>query len=70
MNVPLFPIMLALVASPFGMVIGHMLSHRLMRALGGRPSAHTSAFVAIAGCGVVLLAVIGGLTWRIWAESW
>jgi hypothetical protein len=70
MTVPLFPIMLALVASPLGMAIGHMLSYRLMRAAGRRPSAHTSAFVAIAGCGVVLLAVIGGLTWSIWSESW
>jgi hypothetical protein len=70
MAVPLFPIMLALAATPLGMVICHMLSYRLMRAAGRRPTAHTSAFAAIAGCGAVLLAAIGVLTWSTLAASW
>jgi hypothetical protein len=70
MAVPMFPIMLVLVASPVGMVIGHMLSYRLMRAAGRRPTAHTSAFAAIAGCGAALLVAIGMLTWTTLADSW
>jgi hypothetical protein len=51
-----------LITSPTGIFASHMLSYRLMRAAGKRPTAHTSAAVAIAGWLVVLLAAA---TWVI-----
>src|ERR1700724_2185524 len=70
MAVPMLPIMLALVASPAGMVICHMLLYRLMRAARRRPTAHISAFAAIAGCGAALLVTISVLPWSTLADSW
>jgi len=67
--VPIVPILLLLLASTPGIVICHMLSYRLMRAAGRRPSAHTSAFAAIAICGAALLLAVGLLTADVLSAS-
>jgi hypothetical protein len=61
--VPIVSIVIVLLASPLGMFVCHMLIYRLLRARGRRPTAHTSAFAAVAVCGLVLLAAVGALTW-------
>jgi hypothetical protein len=68
--VPILSIMALLVASPVTMVIGHMVSYRLLRAAGRRPTAHTSAFVAMALCGVGLLLAVTVLTGAALTTSW
>jgi hypothetical protein len=62
--VPVASIVVLLAASPLGMFVCHMVAHRLLRVAGRRPTAHTSAFAAIIGCAVVLLAAVGALAWN------
>jgi hypothetical protein len=50
--------------TPAAMFVSHAITYRLMRALDKRPTAHTSAIVALAGWLVALLAIAAALAWR------
>jgi hypothetical protein len=69
-SAPPFTVLILLVASPLGMVLCHMIAHRLFRGAGRRPTAHTSAFAALAACGVALLTAIGAATGAALFASW
>jgi hypothetical protein len=62
-------LIIVLGSAPVGMLVAHMAAFRLLRAIGRRPTAHTSAIIGIAACLVGVLAVIGRLIWPLAAAD-
>src|SRR5437762_90769 len=52
-----------LLTAPLGMLIAHMAVFRLLRIIGRRPTAHTSAVAGIAACLIASLILVGRLMW-------
>src|SRR5262249_21158975 len=59
--VPFRGLIALLAAAPAGMFVCHAIAYRVMNASGRRPTAHTSAFAAIAAWFVVTLLAAGAL---------
>jgi hypothetical protein len=62
-------LVLVLVVSPVGMLIGHVIAYRGMRAAGRRPTAHNSALAGIGICFVATVAIAAALTWADLRDS-
>lgn len=55
--------MAVLALAPAGMFFSHIVSYRLLRGMGRRPTAHTSAFAGIAVWLTITLAAVARLVW-------